>query len=217
MKALLGRKIGMTKVFDETGRSVPVTLVEAGPCVVTQVKTKEKDGYNAIQLGFGMAKKTDRPLMGHLKAANAAPQILREIRLQRETGFGIQESENGENEPKLEVGATLLTDVFEPGDTVKVTGISKGKGFAGTIKRHNFRRGPKSHGSKSYREPGSIGAIFPQHVPKGKKMAGRMGGEKVTVRGLRVETIQADKHLMALRGAVPGPAKSFVVIRGENG
>ncbi len=201
MKALLGRKLGMTSIFDQDGNSVPVTLVEAGPCVVTQVKTAEKDGYSAVQLGFGSAKKNNRPQMGHLKAANATPSFLREIRL---------------SEINLEVGSQVGTELFEAGDKVKVTGISKGKGFAGTIKRHNFSRGPKSHGSKNYRKPGSIGSIFPMRVIKGLKMAGHKGAEQTTTRGLKIEQIVPDKNLLAIKGAVPGPNKGYLVIRGEH-
>lgn len=219
MKAILAKKIGMTKIFDENGNFVPVTLLQAGPCVVTQVKTKDKDGYNAVQLGFGAAKKTNRPLMGHLKAANAAPKLLREIRLPDIKATAQDAESQAEVEVKdlkLEVGSTVTTDMFETGDKVKITGVSKGKGFAGTIKRHNFSRGPKSHGSKSYREPGSIGSIFPMRVVKGQKMAGQMGNKQVTIRGIKIQEVQADKNLLAVRGAVPGPAKGFVVIRGEN-
>lgn len=219
MKALLARKIGMTKIFDEDGNFVPVTLLEAGPCVVTQVKTRDKDGYNAVQLGFGIRKKTNRPLMGHLKAANAAPKLLREIRLpeiQAARQDAESQAEAEAKDLKLEVGSTVNADVFEAGDEVKITGVSKGKGFAGTIKRHNFARGPKSHGSKSYREPGSIGSIFPMRVVKGQKMAGQMGNKQVTITGLKIQAIEADKNLIAIKGAVPGPNKGFVVIRGRN-
>ena len=191
----------MTSIFDQDGNSVPVTLVEAGPCVVTQVKTADKDGYSAVQLGFGSAKKNNRPQMGHLKAANATPSFLREIRL---------------SEINLEVGSQVGTDVFEAGDKVKIAGVSKGKGFAGTIKRHNFSRGPKSHGSKNYRKPGSIGSIFPMRVIKGLKMAGHKGAEQVTTRGLKIEQIVPEKNLLAIKGAVPGPNKGYLVIRGEH-
>ncbi len=191
----------MTKIFDTDGNSVPVTLVEAGPCVVTQVKTEDADGYSAVQLGFGAAKKNNRPQMGHLKAANATPSFLREIRIQ-------------DNE--LEVGSQVGSDVFEAGDKVKITGVSKGKGFAGTIKRHNFARGPKTHGSKNYRKPGSIGSIFPMRVVKGQKMAGHMGAEQTTVRGLKIEQVVTDKNLLAIKGAVPGPNRGYVIIRGED-
>lgn len=219
MKALLARKIGMTKIFDENGNFVPVTLLEAGPCVVTQVKTRDKDGYNAVQLGFGARKKTNRPLMGHLKAANAAPKLLREIRLPDVDANMDEAQSQAEVEVKdlkLEVGSTVSAEVFEVGDKVKITGVSKGKGFAGTIKRHNFARGPKSHGSKSYREPGSIGSIFPMRVVRGQKMAGHMGAKQVTISGLKIQAVEVEKNLIAIKGAVPGPNKGYVVIRGRD-
>ncbi len=204
MKALIGKKIGMTQIFDEEGNVVRVTVIEAGPCVVTQVKTNDRDGYSAVQIGFGDAHDQKRPQMGHLKAANASSAILREIRM----------DEMPEGEESLNVGAKLNVSNFEIGDEVQVVGTSKGKGFAGTVKRHNFATGPKTHGSHNYRAPGSIGAGYPQHVFKGMRMAGRMGGDRVTVKGLKVVHIDTDKNLLALAGPVPGPRKGIVVVEG---
>lgn len=207
MKALIGKKIGMTQLFDSEGNVVRVTVIEAGPCVVTQVKTADKDGYSAIQIGFGDAKHQKRPQMGHLKAANASSKTLREIRMEDLTA-------EGETEEKLNVGAKLDVTNFEIGDEVQVVGTSKGKGFAGTVKRHNFATGPKTHGSHNYRAPGSIGSGFPQHVMKGMRMAGRMGGDRVTVKGLKIVHIDAEKNLLAVAGPVPGPNKAIVVVEG---
>lgn len=190
----------MTQVFDADGTMNQVTVLQAGPCVVTQLKTVEQDGYGAVQIGFGEAKRLAKPQAGHLKKAAAKSRYLAEVRLDGPTD--------------LSLGATIETDVFETGDKVEVTGVSKGKGFAGTIKRHNFHRGPKTHGSRNYRAPGSIGAGYPQHVFKGQKMAGQLGHTQVTVKNLRVITIDPANHLIALRGAVPGPKKSLVMIKG---
>lgn len=215
MKALLGQKIGMTQLFDKEGNVMPVTVIEAGSCVVTQVKTKATDGYNAVQLGFGEAKRLSKPLAGHLAKSKANPRQLHEVRLN-----DIQPGKETEVEPELnlKVGQKLDASTFAVGDSVKVIGISKGKGFAGTIKRHNFSRGPKTHGSHNYRQPGSIGSMFPQHVFKGIKMAGRLGGQRVTVKGLKVVMVDGDNNLIAINGAVPGPRRSLVVLEAaENG
>lgn len=199
MKALLGRKIGMTQIFDDAGNVVPVTVIEAGPCTVTQIKTTDHDGYEAVQLGFGNAKKPKRPQMGHLKLANSNARYLRE--------FPTPDTE-------LTVGHELNVTNFEVGDQVQITGTSKGKGFAGTIKRHNFHRGPKTHGSRNYRAPGSIGAGYPEHVFKGKRMAGQMGNERVSVKNLKIVLVDANKNLLAVSGAVPGPKRGLVMVRG---
>lgn len=190
----------MTQIFDESGVLTPVTVLQAGPCVVTQIKTDETDGYSAIQIGFGEAKKQPKPQAGHLKKAGSNSRYLREI-------------ESPENE-ELEVGQAIEADVFEIGDKVAVTGTSKGKGFAGTIKRHNFHRGPKTHGSHNYRGPGSIGSMYPQHVFKGIKMAGRMGHGRVSVKNLKVIKVDGKQGLLVVSGAVPGPKKSIVMVRG---
>jgi large subunit ribosomal protein L3 len=199
VKALIGRKVGMTQIFNEEGNVQRITIIETTPNVVTQVKTVENDGYSAIQLGFGEAKKPAKPQAGHMKASGAMSQVLREIRVE----------EAGD----LNVGTKLAADTFELGDSVQITGTSKGKGFAGTIKRHNFHRGPKTHGSHNYRAPGSIGAGYPQHVFKGKKMAGRMGGDQVTVKGAKIALVDVERNLIGITGAVPGPRKGIVIVR----
>lgn len=210
MKALLGRKLGMTQLFDEDGNVARVTIVEAGPCVVTQVKTAEKDGYSALQIGFGLAKNPAKPQQGHAKAAGVVPSRLTEVRMQQ----SIADVEAVEGEEPVKVGTKLDVTQFEVGDKVQVVGTSKGKGFAGTVKRHNFSTGPKTHGSHNYRAPGSIGAGYPQHVFKGQKMAGQMGGGRVTTKGLKIVQVDAESNLLAIKGAVPGPRKGIVMIQG---
>lgn len=200
MKAIIGKKIGMTHLFDEAGNFIPVTVVEAGPCTITQIKTVEKEGYSAIQVGFGIGKNLIKPLLGHLAKSKAASRILKE--------FSVDES----TEAKL--GEKIRVDVFNEGDEVKVTGISKGKGFAGTIKRHNFHRGPKSHGSHNYRAPGSIGSGYPEHVFRGQKLPGRMGHDQVTIKNLKIIKVDVENNILAIRGAIPGPKKSTVFIKG---
>lgn len=200
MKALLGTKIGMTQIISEDGRAVPVTLIQAGPVTVTQVKTVDTDGYNAVQVGFDEGKNLSKAVAGHLKAANVTPKYIREFRLNDTT-------------EELTVGSTIDVTAFELGDVVNATGISKGKGFAGNIKRHNFERHGASHGGKgNTRRPGSIGSMYPQKVFKGKRMAGRMGHEQVTVKNLIVSYIDADNNLIGLKGAVPGPKKGLIEI-----
>ncbi len=203
MKALLAKKVGMTQIFDAEGRLQPVTVLQAGPCVITQVKNLETDGYMAAQLGFDEAKRIGKARAGHLKASGSNAKHLAEIRI---------DGTEGDETPK--VGDELKADIFEAGDKVVVTGVSKGKGFAGTIKRHNFHRGPKTHGSKNYRAPGSIGAGYPQHVFRGIKMAGHMGHEQVTVKNLTIAQVDAEQNLIAVKGAVPGPRKGLVLIKG---
>ena len=205
MKALLGTKIGMTQIISEDGRAVPVTLIKAGPVTVTQVKTIDTDGYNAVQVGFEEGKNSSKAVAGHLKAANVTPKHIREFRISAEDA-----SED------LTVGSTIDVTAFELGDVVDATGISKGKGFAGNIKRHNFERHKKSHGGKgNVRKPGSIGSMYPQKVFKGKRMAGRMGHDQVTVKNLVVSYIDVENNLIGLKGAVPGPKKGFIVIGGK--
>jgi len=202
MAAILAKKLGMTQRFLDDGRVERVTVLEAGPCPVTGVRTPERDGYQAVQLAFGACreKRLTKAELGHLKKAGAsAHRHLVEFR-----GEGAD----------LNVGDTVTVDVFEPGQTVKVSGTSKGKGFQGTIKRHNFRRGPKSHGSHNVRAPGSIGAsAWPARVMKGMRGAGRMGGERVTQRGLQVVEVIAEENLMLVRGSVPGPRGATVEVR----
>lgn len=201
MKALLAKKIGMTQIFDESGVMTPVTVLEAGPCVITQLKSLERDGYNGVQIGFGEAKHQPKPQAGHLKPAKANSRYLAEYRVDTD-------------QVEVAVGDELKADVFAVGDSVAVSAVSKGKGFAGTIKRHNFARGPMTHGSHNHRAPGSIGAGYPQHVVKGQKMAGQMGNKQVTVKNLKIMEIDAVNNVIVLRGAVPGPKKSLVMVRG---
>ena len=204
-KAILGRKLGMTQIFTEEGRVVPVTVVESGNNFVLQNKTDETDGYNAVQIGFGDVKEknVNKPLKGHFeKAGVKAVRFIREMRLSAPSEYNV--------------GDTIGVDIFAAGDLVDVVGTSKGKGFAGGIKRHNFARGPMGHGSKSHREPGSTGAMISGpggRVLKGKKLPGRMGGERVTVQRLTVVRVDADRNLILIKGAIPGPKKGFVVIK----
>ena len=204
MKGILGRKLGMTQLFDpETGAVTPVTVIQAGPCPVVQVRTIPEDGYEAVQLAFGEVaeRKLSKGELGHLKKAGAgAYRHLVEFR-------GASE---------LTVGEAVTVEAFEPGDAIKVSGISIGKGFAGTIKRHRFHRGPASHGSHNIRAPGSIGAsATPSRVFKGMKMAGRLGGSRVTQVGLHVHGIDPELNLLLVKGAVPGPKNGLVEIREE--
>ncbi|MBX6352463.1 MAG: 50S ribosomal protein L3 [Thermoflavifilum sp.] len=202
MKGILGRKLGMTQVFNEDGDVIPVTVIEAGPCVVLQKKTVENDGYEAIQIGFGdvKANRATKPETGHAKKAGTAPKrFVREIR--------------GVNLADYEVGQQITADLFQPGERVDVIGVSKGKGYAGPIKRHNQHRGPMAHGSKYHRGVGSLGSIAPNRVFKGQTMAGRMGGERTTVLNLTVVRVDKDRNLLLIKGSVPGPKNSFVTIR----
>jgi len=205
MAGLLGRKLGMTQVFDEDGRVERVTVVEAGPCHVTAIRRADRDGYDAVQLGFGEVKekRLSRPELGHLKKANAPP--LRDLAEFR-----------GEVGEEVEIGQTVTVEAFEKGQKVKVSGTSKGKGFQGTIKRHNFSRGPASHGSHNVRQPGSIGAsATPSRVFKGIRGPGQMGNKRVTQRRLEVVDVIPDQNLLLLRGSVPGPKGSTVEIRSD--
>ena len=202
MKGILGRKIGMTQIFTEAGEVVPVTVVEAGPVVVTQVKTIENDGYNAVQVGFVDAKEKslNKPQKGHLAAANTLKKHLKEFRVESVDAYTV--------------GQEIKADVFAAGEMIDVTGISKGKGFQGPIKRHGQSRGPESHGSRYHRRPGSMGACsFPGRVFKNKKLAGHMGSVKVTVQNLEVVRVDADKNLILVKGAIPGPKGSMVTIK----
>ena len=204
-KAILGRKLGMTQIFTEEGKVVPVTVVLSGNNVVIQNKTVEKDGYNAVQLGFGEVKeqRVNKPLKGHFEKAGVKPlKFLREMRLKDASEYNV--------------GDTIGVDIFAAGDLVDVTGTSKGKGFAGGIKRHNFARGPMGHGSKSHREPGSTGAMISGpggRVLKGKKLPGRMGGERVTVQRLSIVRVDTNRNLLLIKGAIPGPKKGFVIVK----
>jgi large subunit ribosomal protein L3 len=204
VKGIVGRKLGMTQIFDaETGVVTPVTVIEAGPCPVVQVKTVETDGYEAVQLAFEPVaeRKISKPEIGHLRKAGVeAHRHLVEFRGQTE----------------LVAGESVTVEAFEPGDSIKVSGIGIGKGFAGTIKRHRFHRGPKSHGSHNIRKPGSVGAsATPSRVFKGMRMAGRLGGGQVTQVGLKVHEVDAERNLLLVKGAVPGPKNGIVEIREE--
>ena len=201
MKAFVTRKIGMTSIVSEDGSVIAVTLLSATPNTVTQVKTVETDGYNAIQVGAETSKKIGKTMAGHLKEAKASSKLIREFRVK-------------EIEEDLSVGAELNAEVFSVGDIVKVTGTSKGKGWAGTIKRHNFHRGRKTHGGGSYRRPGSIGSMYPQKIFKGKKMAGQMGHEQVSVKNLKIALVDTELNVIGVKGAVPGPRKGIVLIQG---
>ena len=202
MKGILGRKLGMTQIFDpETGGVTAVTVIEAGPCPVTHVRSEAADGYTAVQLAYEpvVDRKITKGELGHLKkAGTTAHRHLAEFR----------------GDTELNVGDTVTVEAFEPGDEIKVAGTSVGKGFAGTIKRHNFRRGPVSHGSHNVRAPGSIGAsATPSRVFRGQKMAGRMGGSRVTQLGLVVHQVDVERNLLLVKGAVPGPKSGIVEIR----
>jgi len=198
MKFILGKKVTMSQLFLNDGQMVPVTLVQAGPCQVVQVKIQEKDGYSAVQLGYGEKKKLTKPLLGHLKNL-AKFRYLREFKI--------------EAEEKFTRGQEIRVGVFQPGDRVKVTGLSKGRGFQGTVKRHHFHGAPASHGHKDQlRMPGSIGATDPQRVFKGKRMAGRMGHGQVTVKNLEVVKVDPENNLLYLKGAVPGARNNLLLI-----
>lgn len=203
INSLIGKKLGMTQVFDNAGKSLAVTAIEAGPCKVIQIKDAGKDGYNSAQIGFGKAKKLTSAEKGHLKEQGQF-RFLREIRVESVEG--------------LKVGDTLDVDLFKPGDKVDVIGISKGKGFAGGVKRHHFKGGPKTHGqSDRLRAPGSIGATStPGRVWKGLRMAGHMGDRKVTVMKLAVHSADSVRNLLLIKGAVPGGKNSLVIIRKSN-
>ncbi|HVE58997.1 MAG TPA: 50S ribosomal protein L3 [Pyrinomonadaceae bacterium] len=212
INGIIGRKVGMTQIFAEDGTVTPVTVIKAGPCVVVQTKTANgKDGYNAVQLGLVednpiKLKNVSKPLRGHFeKTGGGTPptRILKEIRL--------------ENEADVSIGDQVKADLFADGDKIEVVGKSKGRGFAGTIKRHKFRRGPESHGSMSVRAPGSIGqSAYPSRVIKGTKSSGHMGDERVTVRGLTVARVDVENNLIMVRGAVPGANGSLVVVKKSN-
>lgn len=202
MKALITRKVGMTSTITEDGAVQAITLLSASPCVITQVKTDETDGYVAVQVGFEETKESrvNKAQQSHFKAAGIMPKIVREFRVDELT-------------EDLKVGETLNPEVFSLGDKVDVTGTSKGKGWAGTIKRHNFHRGRKTHGGRSYRRPGSIGSMYPQRIFPGKKMAGQMGYEQVTVKNLKIALVDTELGIIGVTGAVPGPRKGIVILK----
>jgi len=204
MKVILGTKLGMTQLIGDDGVVVPVTLLQAGPCKVAQVKTIDADGYRSAQVVTGEGKNMSKPVKGHLKKHG----IETEVTAIRE--FRIAEKD------EVKTGDELTVANFNLGDKVRVSGISKGKGFAGTMKRYNFKSGPKSHGFKGYeRRVGSIGSMYPQKILKGKKMPGRMGAERVTVTGLTVALVDVENNLLGIKGAIPGPKRGLIEVRGE--
>lgn len=205
MSGLIGRKLGMARVFDASGRNLAVTLIEAGPCQVTQIKTAASDGYDAVQLGFEdkKAKHTNKPEAGHFAKAGVAPKRY------------VKEFSDFENQDALKLGDTLTAELFREGDTVEVIGWSKGKGFQGVVRRHHFAGGPKTHGqSDRTRAPGSLGqSSFPSRVYKGLRMAGRMGNQRVTLKNVVIVKVVPEKNLIMVKGAVPGPQSGFVLIK----
>ena len=205
MQVILGTKIGMTQIIADTGEVTPVTILQAGPCTVTQIKTTDIDGYNAVQVGYGQGKNLSKSVSGHVKKAgeNINPKVLKEFRLEE-----IPEG--------MKLGDQLTVESFKLGDKVAVTGTSKGKGFAGTVKRYNFNESRNTHGFKgNIRRVGSIGSMYPQKVFKGKRMPGRMGHDTVTVKNLVVAYIDVANNLIGLKGAVPGPKKGIVTVEGK--
>jgi large subunit ribosomal protein L3 len=202
MKALITRKVGMTSTIAEDGVVTAITLLSASPCVITQVKTVDTDGYTAVQLGAEEDKKPGKSAEGHFKTAGVTPKIVREFRVD-------------ELAEDIKVGDKLSADTFEVGDAVDVTGLTKGKGWAGTIRRHNFHRQRKTHGGKgNTRKVGSIGSMYPQHIFKGKKMAGQLGHEQVTVKNLKIAFVDTENNIIGVTGAVPGPRKGIIIVKG---
>ncbi|MFN8591351.1 MAG: 50S ribosomal protein L3 [Thermomicrobiales bacterium] len=201
MQGLIGKKLGMSQVFDDAGLAHPVTVLEVGPCVVTQIRTPDKDGYSAIQLGFGIDKRLNSPERGHVRASGFMSRTLREMK--------------ADDIAEFSVGQVLKADVFNAGDLVDVTGTSKGRGFQGGVKRHGFSGGPRTHGqSDRLRAPGSIGSsATPGRVFKGLRMAGRMGNDRVTVQNLRVMRVDPERNLLLVEGSVPGPNEGLIMVR----
>lgn len=204
ISGIIGRKIGMTKIFDVNGDIVPVTVIEAGPCPIVQIRTQEKNGYQAIQIGFGDKRKKliTKPMAGHFEKAKVEPRrFLREVK--------------AVVDDKIQLGQEVKVDIFHPGEKVNITGVSKGLGFQGGVRRHHFAGGPKTHGqSDRLRAPGSIGgSSFPSHTWKGQKMAGRMGGEQVTTKNLQIVDVDIQKNLLLVKGAVPGKKNSLVTVK----
>jgi large subunit ribosomal protein L3 len=201
IQGLIGKKLGMSQIFDDTGLAHPVTVLEVGPCVVTQIKTPEQDGYSAVQLGFGLDKRLNRPERGHRKGSGFMSRTLREVK--------------ASDTADVAVGQVITADAFAEGELVDVTGTSKGRGFQGVVKRHGFRGGPKTHGqSDRLRAPGSIGSsATPGRVFKGMRMAGRMGNDRVTVQNLKVLRVDPERNLLLVEGSVPGANESLVMVR----
>jgi large subunit ribosomal protein L3 len=201
MKAIIGKKIGMTRIFSENGKIIPVTLIMVEDNIVTQIKNIEKDGYEAVQIALPEEKKIAKPQKGHLAKVNIKSRHIKEV---------------AKLETEVQVGDKVTIDQFTKGENVNVTGISKGKGFAGTVKRHGFHLGPKTHGSDNYRKPGSIGSMYPQRVIKGRRMAGHLGAEQVTVKNLEISHIDEQDKVIWLKGAIPGANKGFVFVWSNN-
>jgi len=201
IQGLIGKKLGMSQIFDDTGLAQPVTVLEVGPCVVTQIKTPERDGYSAVQLGFGLDKRLNRPERGHRQGSGFMSRTLREVNVSDATDMAV--------------GQVITADAFAEGELVDVTGTSKGRGFQGVVKRHGFRGGPKTHGqSDRLRAPGSIGSsATPGRVFKGMRMAGRMGNDRVTIQNLRVLRVDPERNLLLVGGSVPGANESLVMVR----
>ncbi len=202
MKALITRKLGMTNILSNDGASVAVTILSAQPNTITQVKTTENDGYQSVQIGFENDNKPGKSRAGHFSTSKVTPKVVREFRI------------TDDEQSELSVGAQIGADSFEVGDLVCVSGLSKGKGFAGTIKRHGFHRGRKTHGGRSYRRPGSIGSMYPQRIFPGKKMAGQMGYKNVTTKNLRIALVDIELGVIGVEGSVPGPKKGLVILKG---
>lgn len=200
VKGLIGKKLGMTRLFVEEGVAIPVTVIQAGPCTVVQQKTRDKDGYEALQLGFGDRKRVNRPMAGHTKAAGGGK-------------FAVLKEFKAEDIEQYEPGSEVTLDIFQVGDKINITGTTKGRGFAGVIKRHGFHGGRATHGCTTHRSPGSIGsAAWPSRVFPGKKMAGHMGDSRKTIRNLEIVDIRDEYGVILVRGAVPGPPNSIVLI-----
>lgn len=202
MKGILGKKLGMTQYYTQTGEAVPVTVIEAGPCTVVQTKTRDEDGYEAVQVGFGLKPErlVNKPLKGHFARAGVKPlRYLKEFRVDQAASYSL--------------GQEIKADIFVPGQKVDVTGITKGRGFAGGIKRHGFHRGPMGHGSKYHRRPGSLAAKGPARVFKGRRLPGHYGTEQVTIQNLEVVKVDPERNILMVRGAVPGPRGGLLIIR----
>ena len=202
MKTILGEKIGITKIFDKDKNALMVTVIKAGPCFISQVKKSEREKYNAIQLAFGEKKFITKPLEKHLKEIKSNKYI-KEVRLAEE------------EKDKYKQGDKITVEIFKKGEKVDISGTSKGKGYAGTVKRHNFTTGPKTHGSDNYRQPGSIGAQQPQRVISGKRMSGHMGNEKITIKNIEIVDVINEDNIILVKGSVPGVNKSLLVIKGR--
>lgn len=212
MKFILGEKKEMSQIFDENGKVSPVTLIKAGPIYITQIKTKEKDGYRALQVGFGerKLKNIKKPQRGHLEKSQVSNQKSKNSGARYMREFRAEEDELN----KYNLGDEITIDVFQEGDNIEVSGVSKGKGFQGVVKRHGFHGGSRTHGQKhSEREPGSIGSVWPQRVLKGKRMAGRMGSDRITVKGLKIIKIDKDNNILAINGAIPGHRGTLLEIK----